>query len=292
MLPEANMEDTPQDWESPPPVDDKPAETKEAVEETPTGDAGEEDAKPAAGAKADEKPPAIDLEAERKRIEEDRKEINRTAYEVRKLKEKLKEKEAAAAAKPEEIELTDTQFEQLLEAHEADPKMRVQIYKQIAKQINKGTEVKATEAIEIKNLKAQQDAYLSQNWPDLSKEDSELRGHLDKAKSMLRVDDSPFADFLAMGSLMLARLPELIKAAEDRGRNAALPKNIEDHRKKAIKDGKPAAGATPLKKEAEPAESNNYGLTADQMEVAKKNFGFSKPQQFKWYAANLKSARG
>lgn len=289
-MPEANMEDTPQDWETPPTADDKPADTKD---DKPPDTTPDEAAAPAAEAKADEKKlQAIDLEAERKRIEEDRKEINRTAYEVRKLKEKLKEKEAAAAAKPEDLELSDTQFEQLLEAHESDPKMRLQIYKQIAKQINKGTEVKATDAIEIKNLKAQQDAYLSQNWPDLSKEDSELRGHLDKAKSLLRVEDSPFSDFLAMGSLMLARLPELIKAAEDRGRNASLPKNLEDNRKKAIKDGKPAAGGTPPKKDAEPAESNNYGLTADQMEVAKKNFGFTKPQQFKWYAANLKAARG
>lgn len=290
-MPEANMEDTPQDWETPPPADEAPAETKDDKLPDTTPD---EAAAPAAEAKADDKKPqTIDLEAERKRIEEDRKEINRTAYEVRKLKEKLKEKEAAAAApKSEDIELTDAQLEALEEAHGSDPKMRVQIMKQIAKQNSKGVELKATDAIEIKNLKAQQDAYLSQNWPDLAKEDSELRGHLDKAKSLLRVEDSPFSDFLAMGSLMLARLPELIKAAEDRGRNAALPKNLEDNRKKAIKDGKPAAGGTPPKKDAEPAESNNYGLTADQMEVAKKNFGFTKPQQFKWYAANLKAARG
>ena len=290
MPPEANMEDTPQDWESPPPADDKPAETIVDDKDTPPDEA----AAPADEAKPAEKPPAIDLEAERKRIEEDRKEINRTAYEVRKLKESLKkkEKEAAAAPKPEDIELTDAQFEQLIEAHDSDPKMKVQIMKQMAKQISKGTEIKATEAIEIKNLRAQQDAYLNQNWPDLAKEDSELRGHLAKAKEMLRVEDSPFSDFLAMGSLMLARLPEFIKAAEERGRLSAMPSNLEQNRKKAIKDGKPAAGATPPKKDSEPAESNNYGLTADQMETAKKNFGFTKPQQFKWYSQNLKSARG
>jgi hypothetical protein len=271
-MPEASTEDTPQDWESPAPAEDAPAETKPA-EDTPAETVPDEAAGTAETKPLDTKPAeTIDLEAERKRIEEDRKEINRTAYEVRKLKEKLKEKEAAAAApKPEDIE----------------PKMKLQIYKQIAKQTSKGTEVKATEAIEIKNIKEQQDSYLARNWPDITKEDSELRGHLDKAKSILRVEDSPFSDFLAMGSLMLARMPEFIKAAEERGRAAAMP----DNRKKAIKDGKPPAGGTPPNKQDEPAESNNYGLSAEQMEVAKKNFGFTKPQQFKWYSQNLKSAR-
>jgi hypothetical protein len=288
---EAEM-DTPQDWE----IETPPAAGEEAVNDlvvdgVPADPPATE--KPPAADPGEKKPDLPDIEAERRKLEEDRKEINRDAFEVRQLKKKLKEKEAAAQT--EDIELTDAQFEQLFEAHGSDPKMQVQIYKQLAKQMNKGTEVKATEAIEIKNLKQQQDSYLATNWPDLAKEDSELRGHLERAKSVLRVEDSPFSDFLAMGSIMLARLPEFIKAAEERGRTAALSGNVEGQRKQAIKDKKslPSVSAPPARtREGELSESNNYGLSDSQMETAQKNFGFKTPQQFKWYAMNLKSAKG
>ena len=284
-------QDTVQDWESAPVAAEK--------NEVSTDDAGESGApatvtaeQPAAaeGEKADKpEAPAFDIEAERKRIADERRALNRDSYEVRQLKKKLKEKEAA---KPDEIELTDAQFEQLIETHQSDPKMQVQIMKQMAKQIAKGSEVKATDAVEIKQMKTEMDGYLSTNFPDLAKEDSELRGSLEKARSILRVEDHPFADFLSMAGIMFKRLPELVKAAEERGRADAMKGAVESRRKETIKGNKPASGGTPPDKKGEPSEGNNYGLTAEQMETAKKNFGFSRPQQFKWYAANLRTAQG
>jgi len=285
--------DAAQDWESPPATAeaDKSDKGESSVDEglEGAGGPGESVEDKVAVDDKETKAPVLDIEAEKKKIAEERAALNRQSYEIRKATKKLKEKETAE--KPGEIELTDAQFEQLIETHDADPKMKVQIMKQMAKQIAKGTEVKATEAVEIKQLKSEQDHYLSSNWPDLGKEDSELRGNIDRAKSMLRVEDHPFSDFLSMASVMLMRLPEFVKAAEERGRASALKGKVEDKRKETIKGNKSSTGGEPPK-EKEANESNNYGLSADQMETAKKAFGFKTPQQFKWYAANLKTARG
>jgi hypothetical protein len=93
-----------------------------------------------------------------------------------------------------------------------------------------------------------------------------------------------------MASLNLIKMPQLIRDAEERGRQAALKGKVETKRKESIKGNQPPNGDKPPKKEEGDA-SNNFGLTAEQMEVAKKNFGFTRPDQFKWYAMNLKTAQ-
>jgi hypothetical protein len=300
---QADMTDVVQDWEKAADEGEQGGEKdaeggdQGAGKGLEGGDQGSE--KDAEGHDAGAKKPAgtlkveHDIEEERKRIAAEKADLARRGYELREMKKKY-EKRLEGEKAPDEIELTDVQLEQLLEAHDADPKMRVQIIKQIAKQASKGAEVKATDAIEIKNMKSAQDQYLSTNWPDLAKDDSELRVNLEKAKTVLRIGDSPFSDFLSMGALMLMRLPEFVKAAEDRGRSEALGQKIEGKRKDKIKDKLPPnLGSAPARKaNEEPGASDNYGLTPEQMDVARKNFGFTKPQQFKWYAQNLKTARG
>lgn len=280
-----STEDAVQDWETTP---DLPAADEQAAPEAPDAEAAAETPMGEETETQEEAKPDQDndIAAKLKEIEETKKAIAREAYEVRKLKQKLKDKEGAT---PAEIELSDAQFEALLAEHGDDKRMQVQIMKQMAKQIAKGEKVDAVKTVEMQQLKREQDHFLATNFPDISKEDSELRASVDRAKAMLGIDDSPYADWFAMASIQMVQMPQIIKAAEERGRQAALKGKTEDARKAAIKGNQGTKPASALPS-GTPDAANNYGLTPQQMETAKNVFKFKTPEQLKWYAQNLKTA--
>lgn len=280
--------DTAQDWEAPPaPVtvetQDKTAEgetepdAEQAAETTTTTEEGE---KP-----TEEKPKTI--EEERAELEAQKKAIAAQAFEVRKLRKELKQKKEAV---PEDITLNDSQFEALLNEHQGDARMQVQIMKQMAKQIAKGEKVDTVKTVQMQQMRQKQSEFLSANFPDLAKEDSPFRLEVEQAKGLLGLDDdNPDSDWYATASVVMARIPQLLKMAQDQGRQEALKGKTESARKAGIKAQQGPADKKVPSGNGEPTASNNYGLNAQQLETAKKNFGFTKPEQFKWYAQNLKA---
>lgn len=281
--------DAAQDWESPP----EPAtvETPDTSGQQAEGIASQEPAETTEQPPEGEAPQEeLSIEDQKKKLEDERKEINRIGFEVRQLRKQLKD-QADAKATPADIELTDSQFEALMTEHGDDPRMRVQLMKQMAKQIAKGEKLDAVKTVERQRVIGIQNQFLSQNFPDLAKDDSPMRTEVEQAKGILDISDRPDADFLATAAVIMARVPQMIKDAEERGKSLALKGKGEKARVAAIK-GAQAPTATTTTATDKSDASNNFGLTAQQMETAKKNFGFTRPEQFKWYAQNLKATAG
>jgi hypothetical protein len=278
--------DAAQDWEPPPEPATVETPDPTAEGETPAPDA-EQPAETGGTAETPAEAPKT-IEEERAELEAQRKALAAQAFEVRKLRKELKQKKEST---PDEITLNDAQFEALLAEHQGDAKMQVQIMKQMARQIAKGEKVDAVKTVQQQQLRQKQAEFLSSNFPDLAQDDSPFRLEVEQAKGLLGLDDdNPDADWYATASVVMAKIPQLIKMAQEQGRQEALKGKTESARKASIRGQQmPAGTARPAVSKDEPSASNNYGLTSQQMETAKNNFGFTRPEQFKWYAQNLKA---
>ncbi len=256
--------------------EEKPVGDKEEDEEKPVGDK-EEDNETDKGKKSadgkDKKPESSEtekLQTEIERLREDKKNLQKALHDKR-----FERKEAKT--KDETPVLTDDQLVAILEEHKDDPRVLLNAIKYQAEQIAKGVKKSVMDESEVKAKQKDIDHFLKSRYPDLDKEDSEMRDTVDKTKEMLGLNENPFGDYLATGVQVLNNLESIVQHWYEEGKKAAGSEQMDTARKKQIKDGQLTPGGKG------PGKGNGEdGLSLSQFETAKK-LGFKTPAQLKLY---------
>ena len=208
------------------------------------------------------------------------KNLNAGAYKMRKaLEAKETDKD-----KDDDGQFTDAQLLGMMNEHQDDPAVMLQIIKHISKESGKKSTEKAVDATEIASTKKQVDSFITQNWPEINEEGSDLRKDVDEAKKMLRIEDHPYSDYLGIAAALVTNLPDMITAAEERGKSAQIKDKNETNRKQSIKDnklsnkGKKTGAEVKLPAQAQ-ATAKQLGLTKSQIKIYKQMLGPEKGKQ-------------
>jgi hypothetical protein len=173
------------------------------------------------------------------------------------------ERQAKKSAKEESPPLSKAELTKLMEEYKDDPGTLLQIISYTAEQAAKGASKEVIDQNKVSENKKETDAFLQKNYPDIFKEDSEMRQAVDKTKAEMGLDSHPYGDFVGVAVQMLINAPSIIKQVYDRGRNDALSGKAEKTRREVVKE----SGLTP-KGKSQPKESST--LTDSQKDVASK----------------------
>jgi hypothetical protein len=192
------------------------------------------------------------------------KEIGELKKKVGDLNKALHEERQAkkgAAKKEEEAPLSKAELLKLYKEYQDDPDTLFQLISYTAEQAAKGASKEVVDKSKVAENKKETDAFLQNNYPDLYKEDSDLRQAVEKTKAEMGFGDHPYGDFVGTAVQVLINAPKILKQIYDQGRNDALSGKAEKTRKEIVKE----SGLTPKGKKAG-AESAN--LTDAQKDVA------------------------
>jgi len=207
------------------------------------------------------------------------KNLNAGAYKMRKALEAKDTKDG-----DEDSKFTDAQLLGMMNEHKDDPAVMLQIMKHISKESGKKSEENAVDAAEIATTKKQVDSFITKNWPEINEDGSDLRRDVDEAKKMLRIEDHPYSDYLGIAAALVTNLPDMIAAAEERGKSAKIKDKNETNRKQGIKDnklsskGKKKGAEVKLPAQAQ-ATAKQLGLTKSQVKIYKQMLGTDKGKQ-------------
>lgn len=210
------------------------------------------------------------------RLEKTEREKNWAAAQLRKLQQDTK-----PSGDDKKVHFTDEQIVGIIQEHQDDPAVLLQVFKQVAKQEGEGLVESKVKNQEITRFKESAEEWLRDRVPDFFQDDSPVRAAVEKMKPHLGLDDHPMADILTLGQVYVANIDAIRKEEYERGRKEALGETAETRRKQGIKNTKPA----PAKKGG---TSTGHGLTASQLETAK-NLGL-EGDALKNYAAMLKKS--
>jgi hypothetical protein len=203
--------------------------------------------------------------------------LNRALHEER---QKNKKKDA----KEEEVVLTDAQLLGLLDEYKDDKKTLLNVIKYQAQLAAKGAAKDTVSTADIQRKKKEAEDYLLKTYPDLAKDDSELRGAVNKTKENLDLNDHPYGELFGTAVTFLMSAPAILKNAYDKGRKDAEDGVAEKTRKELIKDGK----LTPNK--GDKGDKGAKG-TPETRDIAAK-LGLKSPQQIKLLEKLTASAKG
>lgn len=195
--------------------------------------------------------------------------LNKAIHGLRQENKKLKTS-PADTDESGEAPLTKAQLTGLIEEHKDDPNTMLNIIEYVSKQAASKTKKDAVNEIEISQTKRQADEFMTQNFPDVQKEGTELKGIVDETRSKLFLDDHPLSDQLTLGALIMYDLENIKKASFEQGKEESLKGKAEDKRKKDVNDKK----LTPSGKKGGDKKGES-SLTSDQEDVAKR-LGLSK----------------
>lgn len=146
--------------------------------------------------------------------------------------------------KEDPVKFTDQQLLNIMKEHDDDPAVMLQVIKQAVKQETADIKPDIENAAELTGKKKDSEDYLTATWPEW-KTDATMQSDLNQAKQYLNVTDHPLADFMAMGTIVLNQLPEIIKTAKEEGKKEALGEKGEAARKSKIKTNKLSGGGKP-----------------------------------------------
>ena len=213
-----------------------------------------------------DKEPEKDFEAELakkdellKKQDETIKEHNRNLYGLRK---KFKALETKTADK--DTVFTDDQLKKMIEEHQDDPAVMLQIMKHVSKQ-TAGDETKSqVSAMELSNRKKDLDGYLTTHYPDAFNEGSQDHQDLQKAKEYLGLLDHPLGDYLAGSATVALQMPDMLENAKKEAKESAI--KVEENRKKSIKETNLESGK---KKSKGVKLSDNHLAVAKQLGLSK-----------------------
>lgn len=207
---------------------------------------GEEDETPSETPdKKDDKPVVAEDTDLKKQVEELKKEtakqqalLNKKFYELRKSK---KETKSEGDDKPA---FTDAQLLKILEEHQGEPAVLLQVMKHMSEIQASKTEKQAVEGAEIRQQQSQAEAWLHATVPGLYEDGSEIRMQTDTVKEKLKLDNHPMGDFFATTAILASTLPQRIAAERADERKKVLAELGESARKKELKGAAPAGGKT------------------------------------------------
>jgi hypothetical protein len=216
----------------------------------------------------DYKKQLTDFEKKAEKREAHIKDLNKALHQERKKSKETKTED--------ETPLTPTQLRELLKEHHDDPDMMFNIMDYMAKQAAKGVKVEAINETQVATTKKDVDSTLLEQFPDLAKDDSELRQDVETIKERFFIDKShPLSDFLSIAAMSLINLPKALENAKDEGKREALGEKAEATRKKNVKEtkltpkGKVTGKASKLAglSPDQAATATQIGLTGNQLKI-------------------------
>jgi len=213
-----------------------------------------------------EKAPPAPAEKQRAPVDDPvKQELDRLTRKVSDLNKALHEerKSKKEAVKEEAPPLSKAELTKLMEEYKDDPGTLLQIISYTAEQAAKGASKEVIDKSKVAENKKETDAFLQRNYPDVFKEDSDMRLAVDKTKSEMGLDTHPHGDFIGVAVQMLINAPKIIKQVYDQGRNDALGGKAEKTRKEIVRE----SGLTPKGKGG---GKESAALTDSQMDVAKR----------------------
>lgn len=221
------------------------------------------DSKPTPADKGDKdaKPTVEDLNQKVTALLVDKTNLQKALHEHRQKAKSLK-----AAKDDKDDPLTEAQLIKIYEENKDDPKTLLRIVAHQAEQAAMKASSKVVLDSDIKKKVKEADGILSNMYPKLNEEGSDIRLATDETKSFYNIDEHPFGDFFAMGIQVLNALPNLLEAAEKRGESTALNTKADGTRKKDIKANQTQHGKKPVVKGGD--LSNTEAETAKQMNLS------------------------
>jgi hypothetical protein len=266
-------------------IAEEPAEGGEPAEEAEAPDMDEvildgitfEPAKKAesTAAKLEEEKPAkpdeiesrmAELEKSYKSASDHIKDLQKALHQTRQENKQLKD---GKGAKAEDEFLTDEQVKAILEEHGNDWNTVLRVINHQATKAATKARGEVVNEVETKKVQARLNEFLQAEWPDVVKEDSEIRPHLDKTKEELGIEANPYADFLAAGAHFLTNWRKMadtiVKQTEERVRKETLGEKAEGARKVVVQKTSLAGKGGADKTKAAPAVPANVDAIAKQM---------------------------
>jgi hypothetical protein len=233
-----------------------------------SGDGPDGDALAALRAEYDEKITAL------------QKDNNRLGYALRNAtKKSATDDDANASSK-----FTDSQLLAMWEEHKDDPKVVMQIIKEMQAGAARGIKQDAEKSADIATKKAEMQRFMTAQFPESLDEGSEVHQQLQGAIGHLHLSEHPFGDFLAMAASQMMQMPQIIAKVKEDTKKELLSKNANELRKDAIKNNSPNKGGGPKK-------GGGLTLTKSQMETARSLFGDDK-KRIAAYAKMLANKSG
>ncbi len=194
------------------------------------------------------------------------KDLQKALHQTRQENKQLKEK---GPQKTEEEFLTDEQVKAILEEHGNDWNTVLRVINHQAAKAAAKAEGKVLNDVQVKEVQQRLNSFLEAEWPDVIKEDSEIRPHLDKTKEELGIEGNPYADFLAAGAHFLTNwrkmADSIVKQTEERVRKEALGEKAEGARKATVAKTSLAGKGAADKTKVAPAVPANVDAIAKQM---------------------------
>ena len=185
------------------------------------------------------------------------------------LRKELKEAKAEKVESGETV-FTDAQLVSLLEEHKDDPATQLQIMKHVARQHSQDAQKGAVDQAAISSTKKELDGFLSNTYPDLSTEGSEIRVVVDQTKDMLGLSDHPYGDFLGTGAMLLQNIEQFTAQAREEGKQEALKELADSKRKKDVKANLPASSGS--------GKQKGSGVISPDVLKTAKQMGLNKAQ--------------
>ena len=205
-------------------------------------------------------------------IERLQAEINRLGFKLRKSEEKPKEDKPT---------FTEAQLLQLMKEHADEPEVLFNIMKEMQRQQTEGIEKNIEQRAHVQARRQELHSIAEGVFPGALKEDSNIYKDVVDTKEYLGLEKHPYGDFLALATMSMKNLPNLIANIREQVKKEMLPKASDDKRKESIKSTTPA---TEAKKEKPKVE-----VTAGANETAKR-LGMNE-RQFKRYQQILTASK-
>lgn len=198
---------------------------KDTKDKKPPADKGDKDAN------KDKKdaPSVEDLQKQLKQKEDHIKNLNRALHESRSKKKAGKDKQEGEP-------LSQEQLVAILHEHKDDPATLLNIVEYVASQAASGAKKDAINETEIAQKVKEVNTILLEEFPDLSDESSMMRTNVDETKRYFNVESHPFGDLFGTAVNVLYNLKDIVQAAEERGKEAALKEKADHKRKKSAND--------------------------------------------------------
>lgn len=227
--------------------------------------------------KLEPSPKEKEMEERLSRLESDKKNLQKALHEARQERKKTKEPE---------ITLTDAELMKIVEEHKDDPKVLLNAAKYIAQQEIKKGKSEAVNEVEVKGKQRELNAILETRIKDFNDESGESRTLINKAKTEFLLEDHPLGDFLGSAAAVYYDLPNILKAAFERGKNSAIDEKADKNRKDEIQNRQPGPGGSKIKIGSSASEE----LSATEKETAQR-LGLNTPEKMKLYKRQILAGR-
>lgn len=181
-------------------------------------------------------------EQERDELLRKNKELNRALHEER-------QKRKTDKGEDQEAKLTDQQLIAIMKEYKDDEATMLNIVKHTAQQAALHAAKKTVNDADTEKRRKETEDYVYRTYPDLVKDDSELRIHVNKTKQELQLADHPYGELLGTAVTYLMAAPQIVKNAYEKGKSDAEASIADKNRKRDASEkmltpkGRPAGEA-------------------------------------------------